>query len=204
MHNDLSLLNNHKLKETALSQLKKHWSNASLLLITLYLLTIIILFLPKIKFLLIFILLGPVELGLTNFFLHLKRSRNSNIEVFIFGFKNFPCAIELFLIKFALIVINILLLVIPGFIAFLDYSMSFYILHDNPNLSSKEILKQSKELIYGHRLDLLKLYVSFIGWIILSTLTLGIGFIWLIPYIKTTKANFYDQLRRNKYFSLYN
>lgn len=203
MHNNVSFFNNHNLKETALNQLKKHWTSASLLTITLYVLTIIILFLPKIKFLFIFILIGPVELGLTSFFLDLKRSQHSKIELFIYGFKNFSYALELFVIKFMVILVNLLLLLVPGIVALLNYSMSFYILHDNPSLCPREILKQSKELIYGYRLNLLRLYLSFIGWTIVSILTFGVGFIWLIPYIKTTTANFYDQLRRNKYFSIY-
>lgn len=47
----------------------------------------------------------------------------------------------------------------------------------------------------GFKLKLFLLYLSFIGWGILCVVTLGIGFLWLTPYINASKAVFYDNLR---------
>ncbi len=88
-----------------------------------------------------------------------------------------------------------LLFVIPGIIAGYRYSMAFYILADNDNISAHDALKASKEMMRGHKWELFKLHLSFIGWIILCCITCGIGFIFLSPYINTAQANFYEYLR---------
>ena len=51
-------------------------------------------------------------------------------------------------------------------------------------------MKESKNLMKGYKLDLFLLWLSFIGWALLAILTLGIGFLWLSPYVSTTTAHF--------------
>ena len=46
----------------------------------------------------------------------------------------------------------------------------------------------------GYKGQLFILDLSFIGWHILAIMTAGIGYLWLTPYISTTKAAFYDNL----------
>lgn len=87
-----------------------------------------------------------------------------------------------------------LLLIIPGIIASYSYAMTPYILLEHPELSANQAIKASKELMSGNRWRLFCLEFSFIGWTILSTLTLGIGFLWLIPYMEASKAAFYRDL----------
>ncbi|MDR3336901.1 MAG: DUF975 family protein [Treponema sp.] len=41
------------------------------------------------------------------------------------------------------------------------------------------------------------LYLSFIGWGLLCCLSLGIGFLWLGPYISLSVANFYEDIKQN-------
>ena len=53
-------------------------------------------------------------------------------------------------------------------------------------------------MMYGYRMRLFKLQLSFLGWIFLSVLTLGIGMIWLMPYMMTTMAAFYQDVK-NEY-----
>ena len=77
-----------------------------------------------------------------------------------------------------------------------------YILVENPELSLNDALKLSRNMMYGHRWELVKLYLSFIGWIILSIFTLGIGYLWLNPYIFATLAGFYDEVKRKYESSL--
>lgn len=88
-----------------------------------------------------------------------------------------------------------LLLIIPGIIAAYRYSMAFYILNDNPKMGAMDALRESKKMMVGYKGKLFFLSLSFIGWTILSVLTLGIGFLWLIPYMNTTTANFYQNLK---------
>lgn len=74
------------------------------------------------------------------------------------------------------------------------YSLSYYILYDNPDKSGKEIVETSESLMKGNRWRFLWLSLTFIGWIILSMFTLYIGILWVIPYIMVTFVCFYEEL----------
>ena len=87
-----------------------------------------------------------------------------------------------------------LLFIIPGIIMAYAYSMSIFIANDNPELSSMDAIKKSRELMNGHKWELFVLDLSFIGWILLACLTGGIGFIFLQPYMDTAHAEFYREL----------
>lgn len=86
-----------------------------------------------------------------------------------------------------------LLLIIPGIIKSLSYSQTFYILKEHPELSAMEAIAESRKRMSGLKWKFFILNLSFIGWGILSIITLGIGFFWLIPYTSTTLAAFYDE-----------
>ena len=87
-----------------------------------------------------------------------------------------------------------LLLVIPGVIKAISYSQMFYLMADNPEMTAAEAQAKSMELMNGHKAEYFVLQLSFIGWMILATLTLGILYIWLLPYMQTTYANYYRTL----------
>ena len=78
------------------------------------------------------------------------------------------------------------------------YSLSFYIAFDNENLSAKECVEKSEELMMGNRGNLFLLELSFIGWIILGVFTLGIAYLWIFPYIQVSVATFYDEVNTSK------
>ena len=88
-----------------------------------------------------------------------------------------------------------LLLIIPGIVAAYRYSMAFYILNDNPEMSAKAALDESKRMMAGYKGKLFCLQLSFIGWGFLCLFTLGIGYLWLTPYIQTSMAYFYQNLK---------
>lgn len=88
-----------------------------------------------------------------------------------------------------------LLLIIPGLIMSYAYALTPYILKDNPEIEPMEASARSREMMKGHKLELFLLHLSFIGWIVLSILTCGIGFLWLYPYIYTAQASFYENLK---------
>ena len=89
-----------------------------------------------------------------------------------------------------------MLLIVPGIIKAIAYSMTPYILADCPNVSATKALKLSMKMTRGHKMDLFVLALSFIGWGILSILTFGILYIVYVgPYMYTTYAGFYTELR---------
>lgn len=77
----------------------------------------------------------------------------------------------------------------------LSYSLVFYILAENKEMGVMEIINESKRMMQGNKMDLFLLTLSFIGWVILCVFTVGIGFIWIGPYIAAANANFYNELK---------
>lgn len=74
------------------------------------------------------------------------------------------------------------------------YVLAYYIGYDEPDLSSKECVKKSEDLMKGNRGNYFLLQLSFIGWAILAVLTLGIGMLWLMPYISVAEVCFYERI----------
>ena len=75
--------------------------------------------------------------------------------------------------------------------------MSLYLLIDNPEIGVSEALRKSKEMMNGYKARLFYLDLSFIGWALLCVLTFGIGILWLYPYMLTSQAIFYEELRKD-------
>lgn len=75
-----------------------------------------------------------------------------------------------------------------------SYKLSLLVLYDNPNMSGKEAVEKSAELMKGKVWSLFCLNLSFIGWSILACFTLGIGILWLMPYMQIAEFNFYRNL----------
>lgn len=88
-----------------------------------------------------------------------------------------------------------LLLIIPGVIKGLAYAMTPFILKDNPNMKNNEAIELSMAMMDGHKWDFFCLELSFIGWAFLCVFTLGIGYLWLLPYISTSYAAFYEDVK---------
>jgi uncharacterized membrane protein len=91
-------------------------------------------------------------------------------------------------------------LIIPGIIAALSYSMTFYILADDQEIKAEDALRKSKMMTEGYKLKLFYLGLRFLLLAFLCVLTLGIGFFFLIPFIHVTMAKFYDDIKgKNQY-----
>ena len=88
-----------------------------------------------------------------------------------------------------------LLLYIPGIIKGLSYSMSMYILAENPDMPTLEAIDRSKKMMDGHKMELFVLMLSFIGWYLLCMVTFGIAAIYVVPYMSATLANFYNNIK---------
>ncbi len=88
-----------------------------------------------------------------------------------------------------------LLFIIPGIVKAYSYSMTYYILNDNPGMSGKDAITESRKMMDGHKWELFVLHLSFIGWILLSMLTFGILVLYVEPYMMATDAAFYEKLK---------
>lgn len=138
---------------------------------------------------------GPLGVGMAIYFLKLSRDHETKLEDLFAGFQNFGNTFLLGLLQGLFIVLWSLLFIIPGIIAALAYSQAFYIMADDPTIKPMDALKKSREMMDGYKWDLFLLGLSFIGWALLCILTLGIGFLWLTPYMQATFVQFYFELK---------
>lgn len=138
---------------------------------------------------------GPLALGAAMFSLNLSRGREAKLEQLFDGFRLFSKSLVTYLLMLLYILLWSLLLIVPGIIAALSYSMSFYILADDPSLLPRDVLERSKKMMYGYKSKLFGLCILFLLLSILCILTLGIGFLWLIPHANVTMAKFYEDIK---------
>ena len=87
-----------------------------------------------------------------------------------------------------------MLFVIPGIIKSIAYSMTFYIIAENPEISATDAIKKSQEMMQGHKMEYFILQLSFIPWLILVSFTFGLAGIYVMPYMSATRANFYKSI----------
>jgi uncharacterized membrane protein len=78
------------------------------------------------------------------------------------------------------------------------YSMVPYLLHDYPELTPREAMKISREMMRGQKWNLFVLDLTFIGWILLAICTAGVGMLFVQPYMLTARAAFYEDLKSEK------
>ena len=89
-----------------------------------------------------------------------------------------------------------LLFIIPGVIKSFAYAMIPFILKDYPELSANQAISLSQKMMKGHKFDYFWLMLSFIGWYLLGVLSLGLGYLWLIPYCYTSTVGFYEDVKK--------
>ena len=141
-----------------------------------------------------FIISGPLTLGVAIIVLKIVRGEKPEITNLFDGFSDFVRSLILYIINTIFVALWSLLFVIPGIIKHYSYSMSFYILKDNPELTANEARIKSMEMMNGNKWRLFCLDFSFIGWILLSMLTFGILMFWVSPYMEVAHAEFYQSL----------
>ncbi|MGB5988479.1 MAG: DUF975 family protein [Marinifilaceae bacterium] len=143
------------------------------------------------------ILTGPLLLGIITFSLNISRGLDAHFEQLFNGFNDFIRSLGVYLLALLSVVAGTMCLIIPGIIVFLMFSQAFYILADNKEISVIDTLRESERIMKGYKLKYLGLCLRFIPLIILSIVTLGIGFLWLIPYMHISSAKFYDNIKAN-------
>lgn len=152
---------------------------------------------------LISIVLIPLNIGVAQNVLAWSRGEDVNKWKVLFGGFN---SAKIFFKQVGVVVLNTILcalwailLIVPGIIKGLAYSMYPYVLRDEPDLSVWQTLKKSEAIMKGYKGKLFLMYLSFVGWFILGAFTFGILYIWLTPYVMTSTVKFYDDVRRTYY-----
>lgn len=134
-------------------------------------------------------------LGYVSFFYKISKEEDTELNELWSKTNRFTTYFLTTLIADILIFLGTICFIVPGIILMLDYSMVYFIMLDHEEYSASEVLRKSREMMNGHRLELFKLELNFLGWMILGIFTFGILYLWLTPYMKVSISNFYNKIK---------
>lgn len=143
---------------------------------------------------------APIEIGCRRFFLF-SRVQKTELNEIGFGFgPSYKNMVKIQFLRALYTALWSLLFVIPGIVKAYEYRMIPYLLAENPDLSSEEAFRISRELMDGEKWNAFVLDLSFFGWILLSACTCGIlAIFYVAPYIAFTDTELYITLQNNRY-----
>lgn len=141
----------------------------------------------------------PLSAGYVYHTLSESRHSPTRVSSIFYGFQMVWKTLGLSLLTGLLVFLGLILFIVPGVIFVYRYSMSLYILVDDPSKGIVQCMRESGQLMRGNKWRLFKLELSFIGWMLLSGLIaniIGIAILdlWLMPYMYLARAAFYDEL----------
>lgn len=151
------------------------------------------------------LLICALPIGFSACFLDLARKGKVDTARLFAGYAGLvPLAKTIWLViaQSVLLWLWLFVLVVPSFIKLYSYSMSFFVLLDNPKLGAFAAIDESRRLMHGNKLRLLKLQCRFLGWFLLALLTCGLAALWVAPYYYTAKAGLYLKLKAEKEFDV--
>lgn len=157
-------------------------------------------FIYLIDVIVVYILAGPLEVGLCSVHLDLVRDNEKvKIRKFFKGFTKFGSNVVLGIMYVMVISLWSLVFIIPGIVAAYTYSMVFYIKNDHPEYNWRMCFDESQRIMSGNKFRLFRLQMSFIGWSFLALIVCpGIGQLWVSAYQQTSTAVFYQKIKQAK------
>lgn len=146
-------------------------------------------------------LINPLLLGCNKFFIENRSNSAAKTNIIRFGFKsNYGNVVKVMIIKDIFVFLWTLLLIVPGIIKSYEYRLAPYLLAENPDIDWKEALDRSKMMMNGQKWNSFLLDLSFIGWILLTVVTVGIvGIFYAYPYILATDVELYFAISRGNF-----
>lgn len=143
-------------------------------------------------------LLIPFTVAMSGYFLNHLRGFNPEWKsLYREGIDNYGKYFVVGLLTDLIIGLWTLLFIIPGIIKSYEYYFVHQIIHDNPNLDQKQARDLSKRMTDGFKGDLFVLGLSFLPWVLLEIITLGIAGLYVTPYMHCTNAMYYENLKHN-------
>lgn len=151
--------------------------------------------------LIMFVIDAIIIVGSIKYLLHVYHGKELKlIDAILSELSN----IKVILMTFVIIIIATLLwsilLIIPGIIYAISVSFAIFILAEDEEkkLNSETVIVKSRKLLDGYKMDYFIFNLSFIGWILLGLITLGIAYIWVIPYVAIANIKYYEELKKIK------
>ena len=145
------------------------------------------------------LVINPIQAGLDYFFLKNSNGEKPALNDAFYFFKEgrFSNAVLVLFMRDLFLELWTILLIIPGIIKSYEYRMVNYILAENPEMTWKEAIAKSKEMMDGQKCNAFVLDLSFIGWDILTVITVGlVGLFYVDPYQHATNAELYKALKK--------
>lgn len=189
------------LKERAKSQIKGNIMTLFLIYVVYIAIYMVISLVPIVGGVAAGLIISPAfELGLIMIYIGMICGKKPQVGDVFNGFYDMWSAFKVYFFIGLFSGLWALLFVIPGVIKAYSYSMAPYILAENKGMGALEAIKKSQEMTNGHKMDLFVLDLSFIGWHLLGCVTFGIAYIWVLPYISATMANYYNEMKGTENF----
>lgn len=139
---------------------------------------------------------GAFMVGFVSYYLVIAQEGEARLESLFTGFKRFWKSFGVYFFYMLFVYLWMLLLIIPGIIASFRYAMAFFIIADDEDCGALEAIGRSKEMMKGNKWKFFCLHWRFLGWSLLAVFfTFGIGFLWLVPYMQTSFAKFYEDVK---------
>ncbi|CAM3174195.1 DUF975 family protein [Sporolactobacillus spathodeae] len=212
----------HEIKHSARKSLSGHWANTALLTLFSFILQQLVPFqfertvsgswlsqatpwyTQPVEFV-YSLLLVPFTVGITWLYIDLVRGQEPKISDTFHSYQSFRLTLKLVgtsLLVGIYVLLWSLLLIIPGIYKGFAYAQTFYILKDHPEYSINEAITASRELMWKKKWKYFLLNLSFIGWLILGIITIGIALLWVVPYINASNSVFYNDIANDQGLAL--
>ena len=91
-----------------------------------------------------------------------------------------------------------LVLVVPGIVRLFQYALVPFVLAEHPEMDDEDACEASKVLMQGNKWRFCKLMLSFFCWLCLAACTLGVGILFLWPYLHGAWTQFYLAVKEEK------
>ena len=150
-----------------------------------------------------FILGGVLQLGYAGFLLKMHDGEKPEFNDLFSQFDRFGQGFAQHFLRGLYVALWSLLLIVPGIIKGLSYSMTPFIMAEHPELSASRAIELSTQMMEGHKMDLFILNLTFFGWTLLAALTANVGFLALNPYMNAAYAAFYRQLQAENRYTVF-
>ena len=140
---------------------------------------------------------GALSFGLSRTMVLIYRGHTPQFETYFDGFKHFLPTLVAFLLVSVIVLVGFVLLVIPGIIAAIGLSQTFYVLQDRPELGAEGAIRESWRLTWTNGNMLKVFFMSILSALVAlgGLLALGVGLLFAIPLVSVMAGGLYEELR---------
>lgn len=150
----------------------------------------------------LFIIGSAVGVGYARFNLDMVDGERPKLRTLFSYFNRTGTAVCARLLVFIRIFFGFIFFIIPGVVAMYQYALVNQVIADNPGITARDALRESKRLMKGNKWRYFCLNLGFVGWSFLAALTFGIGYYVLVPYMYAAYAEFYRHAKLKAAFYL--